>query len=112
MRPAPSARGLLKLDWFFARSLSCRDPAVVEAVHPGTGAALSDHEAIAVTVAATGSGDQRRGRAGNAQAGAQSSVAAPSSAMRRSPKGPPPRRLVTMAIASSRRGSAQAPEPP
>jgi len=48
--PAPSARGVLKLDWFFARGLETSDPEVIPAVD-ATGHALSDHEAIAVTVA-------------------------------------------------------------
>lgn len=48
--PAPSARGVLKLDWFFARGLTASDPEVIPAVD-ATGAALSDHEAIAVTLA-------------------------------------------------------------
>lgn len=47
--PPPSARGVLKLDWFFARGLAASDPEVIAAVDPA-GAALSDHEAIAVTV--------------------------------------------------------------
>ncbi|HET6305045.1 MAG TPA: endonuclease, partial [Myxococcota bacterium] len=47
--PPPSARGTLKLDWFFARGLSASDPAVIPAVD-AAGAALSDHDAIAVTV--------------------------------------------------------------
>lgn len=45
-----SARGVLALDWFFARGLEVSDPAVIDAVDPETGAALSDHEAIAVTI--------------------------------------------------------------
>ena len=49
--PEPSARGGLKLDWFLARGLACSDPRVLEAVHPETGRALSDHEPIAVTCA-------------------------------------------------------------
>ncbi len=49
--PEPSARGGLKLDWFLARGLTCSDSRVLEAVHPGTGRALSDHEPIAVTCA-------------------------------------------------------------
>jgi endonuclease/exonuclease/phosphatase (EEP) superfamily protein YafD len=51
--PAPSARGTLKLDWFFARGLAAWDPEVIAAVDE-TGAALSDHEAIGVTVAPRG----------------------------------------------------------
>jgi endonuclease/exonuclease/phosphatase family metal-dependent hydrolase len=45
-----SARGTLALDWFFARGLDCSAPAVIDAVDPATGAPLSDHEAIAVTI--------------------------------------------------------------
>jgi endonuclease/exonuclease/phosphatase family metal-dependent hydrolase len=45
-----SERGTLRLDWFFARGLVCSDPAVLAAVDPATGEALSDHEAIAVTI--------------------------------------------------------------
>ena len=48
IEPAPSARGGLKLDWLLARGLACSEPEVLEAVHPDTGAALSDHEPIAV----------------------------------------------------------------
>lgn len=48
--PEPSARGALKLDWFFARGLSTSDAEVIPAVD-GAGRALSDHEAIAVTLA-------------------------------------------------------------
>jgi endonuclease/exonuclease/phosphatase family metal-dependent hydrolase len=46
----PSRRGGLKLDWFLYRGLRARDPEVIAAVDPASGAALSDHEAIAVTV--------------------------------------------------------------
>lgn len=49
--PEPSARGGLKLDWFLARGLACSEPRVLEAVHPETGRALSDHEPVAVTCA-------------------------------------------------------------
>jgi len=45
-----STRGTLALDWFFARDLEVSDPAVIDAVDPATGDALSDHEAIAVTI--------------------------------------------------------------
>ena len=45
-----SARGTLALDWFFARGLEVSEPEVISAVDPATGAALSDHEAIAVTI--------------------------------------------------------------
>jgi endonuclease/exonuclease/phosphatase family metal-dependent hydrolase len=47
---AGSERGVLRLDWFFARGLGCSDPEVLAAVDPATGEALSDHEAIAVTI--------------------------------------------------------------
>ena len=42
----PAAR----LDWFFARGLEVSEAAVIDAVDPETGSALSDHEAIAVTI--------------------------------------------------------------
>jgi endonuclease/exonuclease/phosphatase family metal-dependent hydrolase len=45
-----SRRGVLALDWFFARGLEVSEPAVIEAVDPEGGAALSDHEAIAITI--------------------------------------------------------------
>jgi endonuclease/exonuclease/phosphatase family metal-dependent hydrolase len=45
-----SARGQLKLDWLLVRGLDAADPAVLDAVHPATGAALSDHEPVAATV--------------------------------------------------------------
>jgi endonuclease/exonuclease/phosphatase family metal-dependent hydrolase len=51
--PQRSARGVLKLDWFFARRLATSAPEVIPAVD-GAGEALSDHEAIAVTVAPLG----------------------------------------------------------
>jgi endonuclease/exonuclease/phosphatase family metal-dependent hydrolase len=38
-----------RIDWFFARGLDCSDPAVIPAVDP-EGAAISDHEALAVTI--------------------------------------------------------------
>jgi endonuclease/exonuclease/phosphatase family metal-dependent hydrolase len=47
--PRPSARGGLKLDWLLVRGLECSEPVVLEAVHSETGAALSDHEPIAVS---------------------------------------------------------------
>jgi endonuclease/exonuclease/phosphatase family metal-dependent hydrolase len=50
-RKEPSTRGGLHLDWFFCRNLEVADPEVIAAVDPTTGAALSDHETIAVTVA-------------------------------------------------------------
>ncbi|MGH9884672.1 MAG: endonuclease/exonuclease/phosphatase family protein, partial [bacterium] len=45
-----SRRGVLALDWFFARGLELSEPTVIDAVDPKTGAALSDHEAIAVSI--------------------------------------------------------------
>jgi endonuclease/exonuclease/phosphatase family metal-dependent hydrolase len=48
--PEPSARGVLKLDWFFATGLATSAAEVIPAVD-GAGAALSDHDAIAVTLA-------------------------------------------------------------
>ena len=38
-----------KIDWLFARGLRCTDPAIIAAVAPD-GTAISDHEALAVTV--------------------------------------------------------------
>ncbi|RIK96946.1 MAG: endonuclease [Proteobacteria bacterium] len=49
--PEGSARSALKLDWFLCRGLAPSEPAVLEAVAPSDGALLSDHEAIAVSVA-------------------------------------------------------------
>jgi endonuclease/exonuclease/phosphatase family metal-dependent hydrolase len=43
------AEPLGRIDWFFARGLECSDPAVIPAVD-GNGVAISDHEALAVTV--------------------------------------------------------------
>jgi endonuclease/exonuclease/phosphatase family metal-dependent hydrolase len=45
-----SARGQLKLDWLLVRGLSASAPAVIDAVDPASGAALSDHEAVAASV--------------------------------------------------------------
>jgi endonuclease/exonuclease/phosphatase family metal-dependent hydrolase len=39
-----------KIDWFLARGLACRDPAILPAVD-ARGVAISDHEALLVTVA-------------------------------------------------------------
>jgi len=53
MRTLPDGRPeepFAKIDWFFSRGLACSDPAVIPAVD-ARGAAVSDHEAIAVTVA-------------------------------------------------------------
>lgn len=49
-----SARGQLKLDWLLVRGLAASAPAVLEAAHPTTGQALSDHEPVAATVALRG----------------------------------------------------------
>jgi endonuclease/exonuclease/phosphatase family metal-dependent hydrolase len=38
-----------RIDWFFARGLVCSDPAVVPAID-ANGVAISDHEALAVTI--------------------------------------------------------------
>lgn len=43
-------RGTLALDWFFARGLRVSEPTVIDALDPASGAPLSDHEAIAVTI--------------------------------------------------------------
>jgi endonuclease/exonuclease/phosphatase family metal-dependent hydrolase len=43
------AEPLGRIDWFFARGLECSDPAVIPAVD-ADGVAISDHEALAVTV--------------------------------------------------------------
>jgi endonuclease/exonuclease/phosphatase family metal-dependent hydrolase len=51
--PAPSARGAFKLDWFLARGLVTRHPEVLAAVN-AAGEPLSDHEALAVTIALPG----------------------------------------------------------
>lgn len=48
--PPPSAKGLLKLDWFFTRGLAVEAPAIVPAVDPETGRAISDHEALVLSV--------------------------------------------------------------
>jgi endonuclease/exonuclease/phosphatase family metal-dependent hydrolase len=45
-----SARGQLKLDWLLVRGLDAAEPAVLDAVDPASGAALSDHEAVTATV--------------------------------------------------------------
>jgi endonuclease/exonuclease/phosphatase family metal-dependent hydrolase len=45
-----SARGPLKLDWLLVRGLVAAAPAVLDAVEPASGGALSDHEAVAATV--------------------------------------------------------------
>jgi endonuclease/exonuclease/phosphatase family metal-dependent hydrolase len=43
------AEPLGRIDWFFARGLVCSDPAVIPAVDDA-GVAISDHEALAVTI--------------------------------------------------------------
>jgi endonuclease/exonuclease/phosphatase family metal-dependent hydrolase len=50
--PTGSERGTLHLDWLFARGLAVSRPEVLAAVDPATGQALSDHEALAVTLGA------------------------------------------------------------
>jgi endonuclease/exonuclease/phosphatase family metal-dependent hydrolase len=55
--PAISAdRRRMKIDWFFERGLRVLSPEVLPAVDPLNGSDLSDHEAIAVSVKATGFG--------------------------------------------------------
>jgi endonuclease/exonuclease/phosphatase family metal-dependent hydrolase len=49
-RREPSARGIFKLDWYLTRGLSAREPEVIAALDPDSGAALSDHEAIALRI--------------------------------------------------------------
>lgn len=44
------ARPLGRIDWFFTRGVTAADPVTIAAVD-GTGAAISDHELIAVTIA-------------------------------------------------------------
>jgi endonuclease/exonuclease/phosphatase family metal-dependent hydrolase len=39
-----------RIDWFFARGLACSEPSVIAAVD-AAGVAISDHEALAVTIA-------------------------------------------------------------
>jgi endonuclease/exonuclease/phosphatase family metal-dependent hydrolase len=48
-----SAEALCKLDWFLTRGLAATDPQIVPATHPVSGAPLSDHEMIAVTISPT-----------------------------------------------------------
>jgi endonuclease/exonuclease/phosphatase family metal-dependent hydrolase len=54
-RERGASAGGLRLDWFFARGLAVRDPAIVPSPAGPDGAALSDHEAIALTIALPGS---------------------------------------------------------
>jgi len=49
-RGEASRRGVLALDWFFTRGLEVSEPEVIDAVDPRIGTALSDHEAIALTI--------------------------------------------------------------
>lgn len=49
-RGGATTRGTLVLDWFFARGLVVSEPTVIDALAPASGAPLSDHEAIAVTI--------------------------------------------------------------
>ena len=46
-----TGRGRLRLDWFFARDLMTTAPEIIAAVDSETGDPLSDHEALALTVA-------------------------------------------------------------
>jgi endonuclease/exonuclease/phosphatase family metal-dependent hydrolase len=49
-RPDGTPKGPLgRIDWFFSRGLTCYDPAVIPAVDQA-GVAISDHEALAVTI--------------------------------------------------------------
>lgn len=52
----------MKIDWFLTRGVRVRDPAVLPAVDPGSRDALSDHDAIVVTIDAEGSSDQKAAR--------------------------------------------------
>lgn len=57
-RPTPTASAAhrqLKIDWFLTRGLGAFSAEVIPAVDPRDGSDLSDHEAIAVTVAVNGS---------------------------------------------------------
>jgi endonuclease/exonuclease/phosphatase family metal-dependent hydrolase len=47
---AGSTRGVLKLDWFLCRGIATSAARVVDAIGPASGAMLSDHEAIAVSL--------------------------------------------------------------
>ena len=49
-KKSPSARAVLHLDWIFCRGVRASAAEVVAAVDPESGEALSDHEAVAVTV--------------------------------------------------------------
>ncbi|MCH8091390.1 MAG: endonuclease/exonuclease/phosphatase family protein [Proteobacteria bacterium] len=52
-RPKDGAAGPLgRIDWFFTRGVTAADPATIAAVD-ATGAAISDHELISVTIAPT-----------------------------------------------------------
>jgi endonuclease/exonuclease/phosphatase family metal-dependent hydrolase len=51
---ASAVRRRLKIDWFLARGLEASCAEVIPAVDPKDGSDLSDHEAIAVTVAVRG----------------------------------------------------------
>lgn len=54
-RPRPDEPDwpLGRIDWFFARGLDCSDPGTIPAVDQ-TGAAISDHDALAVTIRPAG----------------------------------------------------------
>lgn len=51
--PDETSKPLGRLDWFFTRGLICRDPAVLPATD-AQAEPVSDHQAIVVTVSATG----------------------------------------------------------
>jgi endonuclease/exonuclease/phosphatase family metal-dependent hydrolase len=53
-RERGAAAGGLRLDWFFARGLAVRAPAILPTARDASGAPLSDHEAIALTIALPG----------------------------------------------------------
>jgi endonuclease/exonuclease/phosphatase family metal-dependent hydrolase len=50
-RSRPAA---MKLDWFLTRGVTARDPGILPAADPGSGAVLSDHDAVVVTIGTIG----------------------------------------------------------
>ena len=48
--PSSTERGKSKIDWFFCRHLIAENPEVVSAINQEDNSALSDHEAIAITI--------------------------------------------------------------